>query len=260
MIVFSAIVPHPLESIPGIGQPSDRKKIKKTLASFKALRIALEKAAPDTVIIISPHAKMERYSFVINSAKKLVGDFSQFGVAEKYSYENDKAILNKIAYTCKEDELSFRLRRNPLDYGALIPLQHLLQNIQPKVVHLAFSLMNYQQHFRYGQLLESVIGAHQSKRIAIIASAELSHRLTPNAPAGFSPEAEKFDREIVHHLGENNLLSIMSMHREVIDKVAECGLRSIIILMGALHEEKYAFKLLSYEGPSGIGYLMARLI
>ncbi len=260
MIVFSAIVPHPLESIPGIGQPSDRKKIKQTLAAFKELRIALEKAAPDTVIIISPHAKLERYSFVINSAKKLGGDFSQFGLAEKYSYENDKAIFNKLAFTCKEDELSFRLRNNPLDYGALIPLQHLLKNIQPKVVHLAFSLMSYQQHFRYGQLIESVIGAHQAKRVAIIASAELSHRLTPNAPAGFSPDAEKFDREIIHQLGGNNLLSIMSMHKEVIDQAAECGLRAIIILMGALHEEKYAFKLLSYEGPSGIGYLMARLI
>jgi len=260
MIVFAAIAPHPPESIPGVGIAKDREKIKRTSEAFDQLREGLEQAAPDTIVVISPHAHLERYSFVINSAKKLSGNLSQFGTTDNYEYRNDRDIANRIHFACKEDELSAHLHKGTLDYGTLIPLHHLTKNIKPKIVQLSFSLMNLQQHFRYGQIIESVIGKKQSKRVAIIASGELSHRLLPSSPAGYSPNAEKFDREIIHHLGENNLLSIMNMHKEVIDEAAECGIRSIIILMGALHEEKYSFKLLSYEGPFGIGYLVARLV
>ncbi len=260
MIVFAAIVAHPPESIPGIGAVGDIEKIKKTLASFKQLKVELEIAAPDTIVIISPHAKLEPYYFVINSTKKLEGNFAEFGLDKTFEFKNDIEIANKIRQNCRIDELPARLRQNDLDYGTLIPLYHLTRNINPKIVHLSFSLMSYQQHFRYGQIIESIIGNKNSKRIAIIASGELSHRLIPNAPAGFSPNGEMFDREIVHHLGQDNMLSIMNMHKELIDEVAECGIRSILILMGALHEEKYDFKFLSYEGPFGVGYLMARLV
>lgn len=260
MIVFAAIVPHPPESIPGIGTADDLRRIGKTLAAFEELRIGLEEAAPDTIVIISPHAHIEPYSFVVNSASVLSGGFAQFGLDEAFSYKNDTEISNRIARNSEIDELSIHLHHNFLDYGTLIPLFHLAKNIKPKIVHLSFSLMNYQQHFRYGQIIESIIGKTETKRVAVIASAELSHRLIPSAPAGYSPNAQAFDRSIVHYLGENNLLSIMNMHKEIVDEAAECGIRSIVVLMGIIHEERYAFKLLSYEGPFGIGYLTARLI
>ncbi|NTV40833.1 MAG: hypothetical protein HGA61_00990 [Candidatus Moranbacteria bacterium] len=260
MIVFAAIVPHPPESIPGIGTVSDLKKIEKTISAFDRLREEIEQASPDTIVIISPHARLEPYSFVINSANSLSGSFVDFGFDEVCKFKNDVEIANKLAHACQRDELSARLRPEALDYGTLVPLFHLTKNIKPKIVHLSFSLMSYEQHFRYGQIIEKVIGKAQSKRIAIIASGDLSHRLFHGAPAGYSPKGEEFDRSIIHHLGENNLLSIMNMHKEDIAEVAECGIRSIIILMGALHEEKYSFKLFSYEGPFGVGNLVARLI
>ncbi len=260
MIVFAAIVPHPLESIPEVGTAGDERRIKKTLLAFEQLRVGLEEAAPDTIIIISPHAKIESFAFVINAAKKLVGTFAQFGLEKSFEYQNDIQLVHEIKHFCRVNEVSAHTHHDPLDYGTLIPLYHLTKNINPKIVQLSFSMMSYQQHFRYGQVIESVIGKKSSKRIAIIASGDLSHRLIPGAPAGYSPAAEVFDRTVIHHLGENNFLSILDMHKEDIDEVAECGVRSILILLGALHEEKYAFKLLSYEGPFGIGYMVARLI
>jgi aromatic ring-opening dioxygenase LigB subunit len=260
MIVFAAIVPHPPESIPGVGPAEDIQKIEKTLAAFEELRIGLEKAAPDTVIVISPHGELEPYAFIINSAKKLVGDFSQFGSSETFEFKNDIELAHKLKHLCRVDEMPVHTHRNPLDYGTLIPLHHLTKNLAPKIVQLSFSLMSYEKHFRYGQIIESVIGKATSKRVAILASGELSHRLTRNAPAGFSPEAENFDRDIIHQLGRGNLLSIINMHKEDVDEAAECGIRSIIVMMGAIHEEKHNFEFLSYEGPFGIGYLVARLI
>lgn len=260
MIVFAAIVPHPPESIPTVGTMGDMEAIKKTLLALDRLRIGLEEAAPDTIVIISPHAHLEPYSFVINSVSELSGSFSKFGVDETYKFKNDIEISNKIAYTCHVDEIPAHLQQEFLDHGALIPLYHLTKNINPKIVHLSFSLMSYEHHYRYGQIIERIIGKTQSKRVAVIASGDLSHRLTMNSPMGYSPNAATFDRSIIHHLGENNLLSIMNMHKDIVDEAAECGIRSFMILFGIIHEEKYSFDLLSYEGPFGVGYLVARLI
>jgi len=41
MIIFAAIMPHPPESIPGIGTPEELKAVEKTLQSFVELKNAL---------------------------------------------------------------------------------------------------------------------------------------------------------------------------------------------------------------------------
>ena len=266
MIVFAAIMPHPPESIPGIGKEKDFEAIKKTLDSFEQLRLGLEQVDPETIVIISPHAHMEQYSFVINIANKLTGSFMKFGLNEIHNYTNDTEIVDKLAFACSVstsvDDMQTSLSSESsefLDYGALIPLYHLTKNIKPKIVHLSFSLMDYKFHYRYGEIISKVINKNGG-RIAIIASADLSHRLAMNAPAGFSPKAKKFDRDIIHFLGSDDITSIINFDQEVIAEVAECGMRSIIILLGILHGVPYKFELLSYESPLGIGYLTARLV
>lgn len=261
MIVFAAIVPHPPESIPGIGKKEDFEKIKKTLNSFDILREGLEKARPDTILIISPHAHMEPYSFVINSASDLKGGFSKFGLDETMSFKNDIEIADKISYRCQMDDVPAHLHPSFIDHGTLVPLFHLTKNINVKVIHLSFSLMSYERHYNYGQVIGKIIDdINLNRRVAIIASGDLSHRLAPDAPAGFSPEAVEFDRRIIHYLGNNDLANILGLDKTSVEEVAECGLRSILVLLGALHEKKHSFELLSYEGPFGVGYLTARLI
>ena len=260
MIVFSAIMPHPPLSIPGVGNAQDVKSLNKTLKAFEKLRIGLEKADPDTIVIISPHAHLEPYVFVINSESELRGNLSQFGSDNIYVYKNNVEIADKLAYTCIMNEIPAHLHADFLDYGALIPLHHLIKNIKPKIVHLSFSLMDYERHYRYGEVIQKVIDNGGNGRVAVIASGDLSHRLTLNAPVGFSPNAEEFDRSVLHFLGGNDLASLMNMEPATIEEAAECGLRSIIVLLGILHEKKYIFELLSYEAPFGIGYLTARLL
>ena len=263
MIVFAAIMPHPPESIPGIGKEKDFEAIKKTLDSFEQLRLGLEQVDPETIVIISPHAYMEQYSFVINTANKLTGSLMKFGLDEIRSFTNDTEIVDKLAFACSVstsvDDMPTSLSSEFLDYGALIPLYHLTKNIKPKIVHLSFSLMDYKFHYRYGEIISKVVNENGG-RIAIVASADLSHRLTMNAPAGFSPKAKKFDRDVIHFLGSDDITSIINFDQEVIAEVAECGMRSIIILLGILHGTPYKFELLNYESPLGIGYLTARLV
>lgn len=260
MIVFAAIMPHPPESIPGIGEKGNSKTIKKTLKAFDQLRAELEKSDPETIVIISPHAFLEKYSFVINSARKLIGDFSQFGIKKSLTFVNDIKIVNDLFSACFVREFPAQLHKDSLDYGTMIPLYHLTKNIKPKIVQLSFSFMNYDFHYQYGQILQKIIDENTHKRIAIIASGDLSHRLSLKSPAGFSPKAEEFDRNILRYLKEDDIKSIMKLKKQDVVEISECGIRSFVILFGALHGKKYNFKLLSYEGPLGIGYLTARLL
>ena len=45
------------------------------------------------------------------------------------------------------------------------------------------------------------------------------------------------------------------MDKKLIFEAEECGLRSILILLGILNRMSYEPQLLSYEAPFGVGYL-----
>lgn len=259
MITFAALVPHPPESIPGIGQQKEIDALKKTMLSFEKLRIALEHSAPDTIIIISPHAPLEPYSFVVNSDSLLKGSFMEFGLDRDMTFKNDIEIVENISFSTLTNEIESHLHANFLDHGALIPLFHFTKNIKPNLVHLSFSLLGMEQHFHYGELLGKIF-SNTPKRIAIIASGDLSHRLLPSSPAGYSPRAKFFDQRIIEYLHSSDLALIKGLHQEYIEEAAECGLRSFLIAMGAVHSQNYKFELLSYEYPFGVGYVAARLI
>lgn len=259
MIVFAALVPHPPFSVPGIGTAKEKARMEKTLRAIEELRVDLERSQPDTVIIISPHALMEEYHFVVNSANVLEGDYGEFGLRKKMKFENDSEIFRGIEYSCEMIEMFLHKHPSKLDYGALIPLDHLLKNIQPRVVHLSFSLLSYDKHYEYGALISNTLRA-TPKRIAVIASGELSHRLAPGSPAGYSPSAKLFDYWILEHLASNDFKALIDMEKEVVEDAAECGLRSILVMLGCIYQEKYEFNLLSYESPFGVGYLTARFI
>ncbi len=259
MLVFAAIVPHPPESIPGVATPEDYSAINKTLKAFDQLRKDLEKADVSTIIIISPHATMEPYFFRINSNDILSGSFAQFGIDEIYSFKNNLEFADKLAFAGAISELPTHLHEDFLDHGALIPLYHLTKNISPKIVHLSFSLMDYSRHFRYGEVIQ-MLADNPEERVAILASGDLSHRLTPDAPAGFSEEAKNFDNNILHCLGSDDITRIINLHEDIVRESAECGIRSIVVLLGVLNGRQYKFKLLSYEYPFGVGYLTARLV
>jgi MEMO1 family protein len=96
------------------------------------------------------------------------------------------------------------------------------------------------------------------ENIVLVASGDLSHRLTAEAPSGYSPKGKEFDKFLINHLENNEVGEIINLDSSLVEEAGECGLRSIIILLGALSFSKYKFEKLSYEGPFGVGYLVGR--
>lgn len=259
MIVFSAIVPHPPLSVLGIASDQQLWELQRTIKALDILRVGLEDARPDTVVIITPHGRMEKYNFVINRSSVLEGSLGKFGLAEDFSYRNNLALVEEILYTCEINELPIHAHYDELDHGTLIPIYHLLKNIKPRVVHISFSLLDFERHFKFGKLVSEILN-YMSGRVAVLASADLSHRLNENAPAGYSPSAKFFDQKVIEILLQKDFSRLMKMEKRVIEEAAECGLRSIVILIGIMNGRKYSTKILSYEHPFGIGHLVARFI
>lgn len=259
MIVFSAIVPHPPLSVSGVGNGEQLSKLQKTIQSLDGLRVALEHAKPETMIVITPHGHMEEYSFSINKSYNLVGNLSKFGFSASYSFKNDLDIVDKILYVCETNEILIKTHHDFLDHGTIIPSYHLLKSISPRIVQISFSLLDFGRHFEFGKLIGQVF-SNSEKRIAVVASADLSHRIMPDSPAGYSPNSKYFDLKVIEILKHGDTDRLMKLEKNVIAEAAECGLRSIIVLLGVMSGRQYDLRILSYEHPFGVGHLVARLV
>ena len=124
------------------------------------------------------------------------------------------------------------------------------------MVPLTFSWLPLKSHFEFGRAIRRA-SERLDKRVLVVASGDLSHRLTPGAPAGFDPLGKVFDKKLVDALKELDIKEILDMDPDLIERAGECGLRSIVILLGAIEGLPLKHEILSYEGPFGVGYLVA---
>lgn len=257
MLSFAAICPHPPILIPDIGG-EEVSKVKKTGEAMESLAEEIKKKNIETVLVISPHGTVFMDAMSVNLAEPLVGDFADFQSDIELEFQNDSELAIYIKNIADSNDLSVQTVSERMDHGALVPLYFLAREMADiKVCHISFSYLDYGKHFGFGEIIYEAI-QNTDRKIAIIASGDLSHRLTPEAPAGYSPSGKVFDELLIKNLEENNVRNILNMNSELIENAGECGLRSIIILLGALSNSSYKFEKMSYEGPFGVGYMVGR--
>jgi len=141
-----------------------------------------------------------------------------------------------------------------LDWGVLVPLSFLKVR---QIVSL--SIVNaYPPHRSLGQLVRRC-AEELGRDTLFLASGDLSHALTHGAPAPYDPRGKLFDDEVIGLLEVGDFAALGRMDPILLDGAAECGLRSIIALGGFLGADaSVAPEVISYEGPFGVGYLVAR--
>jgi aromatic ring-opening dioxygenase LigB subunit len=146
------------------------------------------------------------------------------------------------------------------DWGFNVPLHFLAKDIHGIEVkaHLT-DLESPEVHFNRGK--ELIKNLKYIKRLAWVASGDMSHRLKENGPYGLHPSGSKFDQKFIELLEKKDIQGILNLDSRLIEEAGECGLRSFCMLLGALEGSKIDWqpKVLSYESPFGVGYLVARL-
>lgn len=255
-LVFAAITPHPPFLIPTIGQDAT-PRLEKTRTAFQRLEEELYLARPQVIIIVSPHSSYYHDAFVANADNVFNSRFETFGdLTTKKTWRGTPDLAAKLAHQGLTRTTPVRLvSESNLDYGASVPLFFLTTHLPDcRILPVGFSRSTPMEHLHFGELIKEI--AHESTlRIALIASGDLSHTLTPDAPGGLRPEGAQFDQTLQDLLVARNTAGIANIPNELVTKADECGYRSILVVLGALKNQDYTFRPYAYEAPFGIGYL-----
>lgn len=261
MIILGAIAPHSPLLVPRIGKEK-RNELEATIRAYEALGERIYALGIETIILISPHAPTYADAFSANISESYMGTVKAFGDHETaVRFPSDILVLDRIQRSIRSrTDIAFKLTTSEeLDYGSTIPLlllQRTIANVQ--IVPISPSQLNARAHIDFGKALKDTLHEN-NKRIAIIASADLSHKLNKDAPAGFSVEGPAFDATMRSKIATMDIEGILSMDPEAIEAAGQCGHRPILILLGILEGMNVDVTELCYEAPFGVGYLTAMI-
>ena len=174
----------------------------------------------------------------------------------KLQFDNEIGFGYQVKESC-EDYFPIMLTSNSeLDYGSGVPLLYLTEHLpNTKIVSIGYADLSYKNHIKFGELIRKQINV-ADQRVAIVASGDLSHKLHKDSPAGYSPQAQEFDQTIIKLVENKKIDQLVDLDPKLIDEASECGLRSLLILLGIIKEMNYEPMKLSYQAPFGIGYLV----
>lgn len=259
-IVFVGMAPHPPIMVPEVGG----KAVAEVRGSIDAMREMAERiiaCGAETILIISPHAPLEAHAFVAYHEPELRGDFADFRAPQStVNAPLDLELLDALNSAAAED--GFRivpLKGCELDHGIAVPLYFLLRNgWQGRVVALGYSFLSNEEHLRFGASIRRAVEA-AGRAVAFIASGDLSHRLTPDAPAGYHPDAHLFDEQVVAAIRANAPDRIECIDQNLRRLAGECGYRSLLVAVGVANKSSANCEVLCYEAPFGVGYMVAQL-
>ncbi|HHW57231.1 MAG TPA: AmmeMemoRadiSam system protein A [Clostridia bacterium] len=262
------LLAHPPIIVPELGR-GEEKKIQKTIDSFNVVSNNIKEKEPDTVIVVTPHGYVFRDAVAVTVFSSLEGDLGQFGArGVRFEFENDLELVEKIVEESRKkdipiaeinDELIKRYALSKkLDHGTMVPLYFVTKHYATfKLVHISYGFLPFEQLYEFGIAINKAI-MESNKKVVFIASGDLSHKLTPNSPNGYTPKGEIFDNKLLNLLSEMRVEEIIGMDKGLIEEAAECGFRSVCVMLGVLDGYEVKAKVLSHEGPFGVGYGVAQ--
>jgi MEMO1 family protein len=261
-LVFAAITPHPPLLIPAIGQDS-LKKISKTKKALEKLEEDLYLSKPDILLVISPHGTRFKDAFSINYCTDYTTDLKQFGdLTTKLKFKGEVKLPNELKEKTNKskDFPAVMISDKKLDHGVSVPLFYLTAHLpNVTIMPIGFCELDWKTHVEFGYLLKDLI-MKTTKRVAIIASADLSHSLSTEAPAGFKAAGVSFDEKIQELLAAGNTSGLLQLDKKLVNDSEQCGFKALLIMLGILRGINYNFESYCYESPFGVGYLTANLV
>lgn len=146
-------------------------------------------------------------------------------------------------------------------HGYEVPLHYLGKHLPPNVEmeQILVTEPSYEHYYEWGKRYGKECD-QSDRRTAIIASADLSHVLKPDGPYGYHSAGPLLDKLVIKAIKEKDAGHLLRLDAGFLERAAECGLRSILFLMGTFEGREYEAETLSYEGPFGVGYLVATFV
>jgi aromatic ring-opening dioxygenase LigB subunit len=257
--IWAALMPHPPIIVPGVGRGREREA-EVTLKGVAGVTERLKDlGAPDRILLLSPHQPYAAGAFAINRARLVKGGLSPFGASVSFELNTHVTDAEALAGYLKNAGAPVGIVEAAgldRDQGSTVPLYFLREcyGVLPGVILSNPIGLDANQAFELGRSLASF---DDGAKWGLLASGDLSHRLKPGAPAGYSPMGEKFDRAVVESLERADAAPLLDMPPHAIEDAGECGMRSALAMIGMASSFGGKIEVLSYEGPYGVGYCNA---
>ncbi len=257
-LLKTVLLPHSPLLIPEIGK-ANHNILQKTTSAYNRVITDLRNLEIETIIIISPHGIGFATDFGLNVAPEMKINLKEFGFIPAHSVmAGDIVLADKIKNQLRDNWSVKMTSDQELDHGSAIPAYLLSQDLKEfkLIVISPAKELSLTEQIDFGSELGEAIKT-EDKKIAIIASGDLSHRLKKKSPGGYSPKGAKFDNKVIEYLNEPTTASdnILKMDPNFISAAGECGLKSIAILLGVLKNVNWQPEVLVYQNDFGVGYL-----
>jgi len=258
------LLPHPPIVLPEIGKGEERK-ILHTSDALHTIGKEIAQKAPNTIILITPHGNMFQDAISLTYEDDIEGSMEKFGAPSLFiKLPINKALTKKIFEIATEANISVLLTTKnllheynislSLDHGAMVPLHFINQYYKDyKLVHITYAPFSDIDLYKFGIAIQKAIDALNENAV-LIASGDLSHKLSNKGPYEYSPYGARFDTEFLALLEQGDITGVFQMDEKMIHNAGECGRRSIMILLGSLDERQFHGECFSYEGTFGVGY------
>jgi MEMO1 family protein len=265
-IVYACIAPHPPVIVHEVGRGREQET-RRTLDALDAVAHEIASFEPETVIVVSPHGPVQPEGAGILTAPRAQGDMRRWDAPNVvFDFENDLDAVKEIQKSAEAAALPLVALESwddgavdGLDWGCTVPLYYLRHGFgEARLVAVTPSYQGPAYHYKIGEVIGRAL-ERLGRRAVFICSADLSHCLTPGAPSGYNPAGRQFDAAYQDAVATWDIDWVLGAEREFRIRAAEDAISQTAMLMGALSRYRLRPRVLSYEGPFGVGYMVAAI-
>ena len=217
---------------------------------------------PDVILLLSEHPTTYEDSFSINISNPYTFDVSAFGdLGFDRKLHPDIETIDRLQRSLRNQGQPTTLTTDEsLDHGSAVAIGLLTDKLTDvKLIPITYSSLDPKSHFQFGQALKDII-INSDKRIAVIASGDLSHALESKSPAGFHKAGEIFDHKINEVVSQKNTAGLIGIEKDIIKNAQQTAYQQLLILFGLLERVSIKPSILSYEAPFGVGFMVANFV
>ena len=256
-ILAGFMVPHPPLIVPAVGRGGE-EEIAETTKAYERVADEIAELKPETIIITSPHSIMYADYFHISPKDNAKGSFMNFGAPEvRFREEYDTDLVEAICDLAYENDFpagTMGERDRSLDHGTMVPLYFIEKKYRDfRLVRIGLSGLPLTDHYKFGQMIAKAV-EQTGRRVVIVASGDLSHKLQDYGPYGYAPEGPEYDSRIMDVMGRGAFGELLDFSEGFCDRAAECGHRSFVIMAGAMDGRAVKAETYSHQDVTGVGY------
>lgn len=253
------MVCHPPLILPNIGR-GEEKKIEDIIKAYKEAADTIRQMDPDTIVVISPHAPSYMDYIQLTGSEQSSGDMSQFGdPADRFVIQNDLELVHEMEKLANAEKFpmgTLGVQDGTLDHGTMVPL-YFIQDLLPdkKVVRMSIGGLSNLDHYHAGQLLQKAAD-HLGRKVAVIASGDLSHCQKAGTNYGFKECGPAYDKRIMEIMSNGDFLDLVEMPEKDAEEAMVCGHKPFCVMAGSFDGFRPDSKFLAHSAQFGVGYGM----